>query len=119
MCGERDVALPFHAVEHADSPAPAMAGQSMSSPLNVGQGRVTAESADLTLEMLMRQALEVPGAATALLEAYAAQSRALRMVQEAEARGAATLPSELRHRLAAVAARTPTWLSAEGAGLRG
>ncbi len=66
----------------------------------------------------MRQALEVPGAATALLEAFAAQSRALRMVQEADARGAAQLPSDLRNRLAAVAARTPTWLSAEAAGVR-
>jgi hypothetical protein len=77
------------------------------------------ESADLTLEVLMRQALEVPGAATALLEAFAAQSRALRMVQEADARGAASLPSELRSRLAAVAARTPSWLAADtGSGVR-
>jgi hypothetical protein len=75
--------------------------------------RVAQDAADLTLDMLMRQALEVPGAATALLEAFAAQSRALRLVQEADARGAASLPSELRHRLAAVAARTPTWLAAE------
>jgi len=73
---------------------------------------------DLTLEVLMRQALEVPGAATALLEAFAAQSRALRLVQEAEARGAASLPAELRHRLAAVAERTPSWLAASGAGVR-
>ena len=77
------------------------------------------EGSDLTLEVLMRQALEVPGAATALLEAFAAQSRALRMVQEADARGAASLPSELRSRLAAVAARTPSWLSADsGSGVR-
>ena len=75
-------------------------------------------SADLTLEVLMRQALEVPGAAAALLEAFAAQSRALRMVQEADARGAASLPAELRHRLAAVAERTPSWLAATGAGVR-
>jgi hypothetical protein len=74
--------------------------------------------ADLTLEVLMRQALEVPGAAAALLEAFAAQSRALRMVQEADARGAASLPAELRHRLAAVAERTPSWLAATGAGVR-
>jgi hypothetical protein len=81
-----------------------------------GDGRsVSRDSADLTLELLMRQALEVPGAATALLEAYAAQSRALRLVQEADARGAASLPTELRHRLAAAAARTPAWLvSGEG-----
>ena len=76
------------------------------------------DHADLTLESLMRQALEVPGAATALLEAFAAQSRALRLIQEADARGAASLPSELRHRLAAVVQRTPKWLSAEGAGVR-
>lgn len=75
------------------------------------------EAADLTLELLMRQALEVPGAATALLQAFAAQSRALRMVQEADARGAASLPTELRHRLAAAAARTPVWL-ATGEGVR-
>ena len=74
--------------------------------------------ADLTLELLMRQALEVPGAATALLEAFAAQSRALRLVQEAEARGAASLPADLRHRLAAVAERTPSWLAATSAGVR-
>ncbi len=74
---------------------------------------------DLTLELLMRQALEVPGAAAALLDAFAAQSRALRLVQEAEARGAASLPTELRQRLAAAAARTPAWLSAGGgAGVR-
>jgi hypothetical protein len=77
------------------------------------------EHADLTLEVLMRQALEVPGAATALLEAFAAQSRALRLVQEAEARGAASLPRELTHRLAAAAARTPSWLVSEAGGVRG
>lgn len=76
------------------------------------------ETTDLTLELLMRQALEVPGAATALLEAFAAQSRALRLVQEADERGAASLPSELRHRLAAAAARTPSWLATGGAGVR-
>jgi hypothetical protein len=76
---------------------------------------------DLSLEVLMRQALEVPGAASALLEAFAAQSRALRLVQEADARGAAVLPTELRHRLEAVAARTPVWLAATsgGSGVRG
>jgi hypothetical protein len=75
-------------------------------------------TADLTLELLMRQALDVPGAATALLEAFAAQTRALRLVQEADARGAASLPPELRHRLAAAVARTPSWLAAGGAGVR-
>lgn len=74
--------------------------------------------ADLTLDLLMRQALAVPGAASALLEAFAAQSRALRLVQEADARGAALLPAELRHRLAAVAERTPLWLAPSGAGVR-
>jgi hypothetical protein len=68
------------------------------------------------LDQLMREALAVPGAAEALLEAFAAQSRALRLVQEAEARGAATLPVDLRQRLAHVAQRTPVWLAA-GAGL--
>jgi hypothetical protein len=76
------------------------------------------DAADLTLELLMRQALEVPGAATALLEAFAAQSRALRLVQEADARGAASLPTELRDRLAAAAARTPSWLATNGPGVR-
>ncbi len=74
---------------------------------------------DLTLELLMRQALEVPGAAAALLDAFAAQSRALRLVQEADARGAASLPTELRQRLDAAAARVPAWLTAgSGAGVR-
>ena len=68
---------------------------------------------------ISRIKLEVPGAASALLEAFAAQSRALRLVQEADARGAAQLPIELRNRLAAVAARTPTWLTADAhAGVR-
>ena len=62
---------------------------------------------DRTLDGLMRQALDVPGAASALLAAFAAQALALRMVQEADARGAASLPSEIRHRLALVAAQTP------------
>lgn len=103
------MALPHPAVRNAED---ASGLPSAASP------RASLDTADLTLEMLMRQALEVPGAATALLEAFAAQSRALRMVQEADARGAAQLPSELRNRLAAVAARTPTWLSAEAAGVR-
>jgi hypothetical protein len=72
-------------------------------------------SGDLTLEVLMRQALEVPGAASALLEAFAAQASALRLVQEADARGAATLPAEIRNRLASVAKRTPVWLAATSA----
>lgn len=86
-------------------------------PVDAPSGLAVAR-ADLTLELLMRQALDVPGAATALLEAFAAQSRALRLVQEADARGAATLPAELRHRLADVAERTPSWLAAAGAGVR-
>ena len=86
-----------------------------SSTVDAGVSRTSMDSADLTLELLMRQALEVPGAATALLEAFAAQSRALRLVQEADARGAALLPPELRNRLAAVAARTPSWLASDGA----
>jgi hypothetical protein len=98
-------------VQDSEVSAPATAGASASRPS-------LSDGADLTLEMLMRQALEVPGAATALLQAFAAQSRALRLVQEADARGAASLPSELRHRLASVVARTPTWLSSEGAGVR-
>lgn len=104
------MALPHPAVRTADHASGAAAA--------TVTPRASLDTADLTLEMLMRQALEVPGAATALLEAFAAQSRALRMVQEADARGAAQLPSELRNRLAAVAARTPTWLSAEAAGVR-
>lgn len=104
------MALPHSAVRNADDASGA--------PAAAVAPRASLDTADLTLEMLMRQALEVPGAATALLEAFAAQSRALRMVQEADARGAAQLPSDLRNRLAAVAARTPTWLSAEAAGVR-
>jgi hypothetical protein len=104
------VALPFPAVEGSDTSAHSV-GES-------GAPRPTRTRADLTLDMLMRQALEVPGAASALLEAFAAQSRALRLVQEAEARGAASLPTEVRQRLAAAAAATPAWLSTAGAGVR-
>ncbi len=103
------MALPLQAVQLTDADQP----HDEIAPL-----RAHLVNADLTLEMLMRQALEVPGAATALLEAFAAQSRAIRLVQEADARGAASLPSELRHRLAAVTARTPSWLSAGSAGVR-
>lgn len=73
---------------------------------------------ELTLDSLMQQALQVPGAAAALLDAFAAQARALRLVQEADARGAASLPSELRMRIAAATARTPAWLSVGSAGVR-
>jgi hypothetical protein len=70
------------------------------------------EPTEPALDVLLRQALDVPGAASALLQAFAAQSRALHLVQEADARGAASLPSELRHRIADVTRRTPTWLTA-------
>ena len=70
------------------------------------------------LDALMRHALEVPGAAAALLDAFAAQASALRLVQEAEARGAASLPSDLRRGIAAAAARTPSWLAVGTAGVR-
>jgi DnaJ-domain-containing protein 1 len=73
--------------------------------------------ADASLHALMRQALEVPAAAIALIEAFAAQSRALRLIQEADSRGAASLPTELRHRVAEVTERSAAWLS-EGAGVR-
>ncbi|MCC7054709.1 MAG: hypothetical protein IT355_15665 [Gemmatimonadaceae bacterium] len=76
-------------------------------------------TAQQSLEGLMRQALEVPGAATALLEAFAQQTRALRMVQEADARGAALLPADVRCRLADAAACTPAWLAVGSAGVRG
>lgn len=106
------MALPHPVVQDSGINAPALASASAHRP-------IMSAGADLTLETLMRQALEVPGAATALLEAFAAQSRALRLVQEADERGAASLPSELRHRLAAVVARTPSWLASEaGAGVR-
>ena len=74
-------------------------------------------TASQALEGLMRQALAVPGAAAALLEAFALQSRTLRLVQEADARGAASLPVELRQRLTLAAATTPSWLML-GEGLR-
>ena len=73
---------------------------------------------ETALETLMRHALEVPGAAAALLDAFAAQACALRLVQEAEARGAASLPSDLRQGIAAAAARTPSWLAVGTAGVR-
>lgn len=110
LSGERDVALLHPAVSDSEAPRATHAETAVvDSAMN---------GADLTLELLMRQALEVPGAASALLAAFAAQSRALRLVQEADERGAAQLPSELRQRLAAVAARTPTWLAEHGAGVR-
>lgn len=87
-------------------------------PDDSGRARSFSDSTDLSLEVLMRHALEVPGAATALLQAFAAQSRVLRMVQEAEARGAASLPSELTDRVAAAAASTPTWLASGSRGVR-
>lgn len=109
--GDSDVALPFEGESETVAPVSADVATTVS--------RELMDKADLTLDMLMRQALEVPGAASALLEAFAAQSRALRLVQEADARGAAQLPIELRNRLAAVAARTPTWLTADAhAGVR-
>lgn len=74
-------------------------------------------SADASLHALMRHALEVPAAAIALIEAFAAQSRALRLIQEADARGAASLPPELRHRVADVTERSAAWLSG-GDGVR-
>ena len=107
------MALPLSSVQDSEIDAPVTASAS------AHRAAIVNASADLTLEVLMRQALDVPGAATALLEAFAAQSRALRLVQEADARGAASLPSDLRHRLAAVVARTPSWLASEGlAGVR-
>ena len=109
--GDFDVALPYVAGQPTEGP---LAGAEL-----VGASSPPREHGDLTLEVLMRQALEVPGAAAALLDAFAAQSRALRLVQEAHARGAATLPTELRQGLEAAAARTPTWLSAgSGSGVR-
>ncbi len=105
------MALPYEAGQPTEGPR---AGAEL-----VGASTLRCVHGDLTLEVLMRQALEVPGAAAALLDAFAAQSRALRLVQEADARGAASLPTELRQRLEAAAARTPAWLSAgSGAGVR-
>jgi len=79
---------------------------------------VALKDGEFTLDLLMQHALQVPGAAAALLDAFAAQARALRLVQEADARGAASLPSELRQRIAAAAARTPSWLAVGSAGVR-
>lgn len=76
-----------------------------------------ADAADASLHALMRHALEVPAAAIALIETFAAQSRALRLIQEADARGAASLPLELRHRVADVTERSAAWLSG-GEGVR-
>ncbi len=105
------MALPYEAVQPIE-------GHTAGADL-VGATAAQRPHGDLTLELLMRQALAVPGAAAALLDAFAAQSRALRLVQEADARGAASLPTELRQRLEAAAARTPAWLSAGGgAGVR-
>ncbi|MCU0618537.1 MAG: hypothetical protein MUF40_01305 [Gemmatimonadaceae bacterium] len=66
---------------------------------------------DLALDALVREALEVPGAGAALLAAFAAQARALRLVLEAEALGAAALPPAVREDLRGAVARMPAWLS--------
>ncbi|MBC7843992.1 MAG: hypothetical protein H7099_16845, partial [Gemmatimonadaceae bacterium] len=66
------MALPLPAVPNARADT--------ASPADMASARASMDTADLTLEVLMRQALEVPGAASALLEAFAAQSRALRLV---------------------------------------
>ena len=47
------------------------------------------------LETLMRTVLAEPGAAGALLAAFAAQARALNLVWEAERRGVGTLPADV------------------------
>ncbi|MCU0626583.1 MAG: hypothetical protein MUF21_08900 [Gemmatimonadaceae bacterium] len=65
---------------------------------------------DPMLDGLMREALGVPGAGAALLHAFAAQSRALRLVLEAEALGATELPADVRTRLEGAVALTPPWL---------
>ena len=103
-------------VRTAAQPTPSLQGLTVS----VEAGLPAPANAEHSLEGLMRQALEVPGAASALLEAFAKQTRALRLVQEADARGAASLPSDVRTRLADAAASTPLWLAVSGAaGVRG
>lgn len=96
------MALPFQSLDASD---PAVESADAGLVASIRAARV-----ERPLDALMRQAFEVPGAASALLEAFAAQSRALRLVQEADARGAASLPGELRDRLAAAVERTPSWL---------
>lgn len=71
----------------------------------------TAPAEDAALDMLVREALGVPGAAAALLAAFAAQARALRLVLEAEALGATALPPAVREDLRGAVALTPPWLS--------
>lgn len=65
---------------------------------------------DPMFEALLLEMVRAPGAAEALLTAFAAQTRALRLVLDADARGAASLPADVRHRLARAIARTPEWL---------
>jgi hypothetical protein len=66
---------------------------------------------DVALDALVREALDVPGAAAALLAAFAAQARALRLVLDAEALGATALPPAVREDLRGAVALTPAWLS--------
>lgn len=66
--------------------------------------------ADAGLEVLAREALSRPGAGAALLHAFAAQARALRLVLDADALGATALPAEVRSRLQGAVALTPPWL---------
>lgn len=67
-------------------------------------------SADAGLDGLAREALALPGAGAALLHAFAAQTRALRLVLDADAIGAAALPADVRTRLQGAVALTPPWL---------
>jgi hypothetical protein len=67
--------------------------------------------ADAGLETLAREAMALPGAGAALLHAFAAHARAVRLVLEADALGAAALPAEVRARLQGAAATTPHWLA--------
>ena len=66
---------------------------------------------DVALDALVREALDVPGAAAALLAAFAAQARALRLVLDADALGATALPPAVREDLRGAVALTPAWLS--------
>jgi hypothetical protein len=65
---------------------------------------------DPAFHHLMGAMVQSPGAAAELLTALASQTRALRLVMDADARGAVSLPVEVRQRIARAMDSTPPWL---------
>lgn len=72
-----------------------------------------ADVAPPELDAMMRELLAVPGAAGALCAALAAQSRALRLVWEAERRGVGALPADVVAAVRSAVQQAPdAWMTA-------